>query len=103
MLLTKEKIYAILHFLLSIKQSYVGSLSRYDTSVLSHSKKWLEKYTVTHLTLLYLPITEGQKKRFCFQENKISCPRHKEFWLQSTDKNVRNFIFFREQGSSTHV
>ena len=77
MLLTKEKIYAILHFLLSIKQSYVGSLSRYDTSVLSHSKK-LEKYTVTHLTLLYLPITEGWKQRFCFQENKISCLRHKE-------------------------
>ena len=38
----------------------------------------IEKYTVTHLTLLYLPITEGWKQRFCFQENKISCPRHKE-------------------------
>ena len=39
MLLAKEKIYTILRFLLPIKQSYVGSLSRYDTSVLSHSKK----------------------------------------------------------------
>ena len=35
----KREIYVILRFLLSIKQSYVGSLSRYDTSVLSHSKK----------------------------------------------------------------
>ena len=58
MLLTKEKIYAILHFLLSIKQSYIGSLSRFDTSVLSHFKKYFEKY----ITLLYLPITEGHKQ-----------------------------------------
>ena len=28
-----------------------------------------------------------------FQEKKISCSRHKEVWLQSTDKNARNFIF----------
>ena len=33
---------------------------------------------ITHLTLLCLPITEGPKQRFCFQEIKISCSRHKE-------------------------
>ena len=50
-----------------------------------------------------LPFTEGWKQRFCFEEKKISCSRHKEVSLQSTDKNVRIFFFFREQGSSSHV
>ena len=51
---------------------------------------------------IYL-LQKAGNKDFCFEEKKISCSRHKEVSLQSTDKNARNFFFFREQGSSTHV
>lgn len=62
----------------------------------------LEKCTITHLTLIYLSFTEGWSQKFRVQE-KISRSRHAEVWLQSTDKNARNFIFCRAQGSPTHV
>ena len=55
----------------------------------------LEKCTITHLTLIYLSFTEGWSQRFRVQEKKISRSRHAEVWLQSTDKNARNFIFCR--------
>ena len=75
MLRTKEKIYAIVRFLLSIKQSYVGSLSRYDTSILSHSKKltWEVHYCSSYIVIftyyrrLETKILFSRKEDFLFK------------------------------------
>ena len=68
MLLTKEKIYAILHFLVSIKRLYVGSLSRYDTSVLSHSKKYFENTLSLILHCYIYLLQKAAKKDFVFKK-----------------------------------
>ena len=45
---------------------------------------------------IYL-LQKAGNKDFVFKK------RNKEIWLQNTDKHSKNFIFFREQGSSTYV
>ena len=94
MLLSKEKIYAILHFLLSIKQSYVGSLSRYDTSVSSHSKKNLSTLLVILHCYIYL-LQKAGNKDFVFKKRRFLVQDTRKF-DGKTQIKMREILFFSE-------
>ena len=95
MLLTKEKIYAILHFLLSIKQSYVGSLSCYDTSVSSHSKNNLRNTLLLILRCYMYLIQKAGNKDFVFKKRRFLVQDTRKFDCKAQIK-MREILFFSE-------
>ena len=95
MLLTKEKIYAILHFLHSIKQSYVCSLSRYDTSVLSHSKNNLRNTLSLILHCYIYLLQKAGNKDFVFKKIRFLVQDTRKFDCEAQIK-MREILFFSE-------
>ena len=94
MLLTKEKKYAILHFLLSIKQSYVGSLSRYDT--FCHIPKNNLRNTLSLILYCYIYLLQkAENKDFVFKKIRFLVQDTRKFDCKAQIK-MREILFFSE-------